>query len=98
MLSLLLLMLKKHMIKLKNIGWGLKERSAIIYYNSHNEFQQTNVIEMYMREGIGGVTELIKNRMVIPYDGSLKRFFTLSTMSLFMYLLMMVCTEDLYKI
>tara|TARA_B100000401_G_scaffold84672_1_gene53723 strand:+ start:1994 stop:5104 length:3111 start_codon:yes stop_codon:yes gene_type:complete len=58
----------------KYIGWGLNERSAIIYYNSHNEFQQTNVIESYMREGIGGVTELIKNRMVIPYDGSLKDF------------------------
>ena len=30
---------------------------------------QTNVINMYMREGIGGVTELHKNRIVIPFDG-----------------------------
>ena len=29
---------------------------------------------MYMEEGIGGVTELMKNRMVIPYDGSLQQF------------------------
>ena len=56
------------------IGWELNARSSIIFYNSHNEFQQTNVIESYMREGIGGVTELMKNRMVIPYDGSMKDF------------------------
>jgi len=56
------------------IGWDLKHRSSIIFYNSHNEFQQTNVIESYMREGIGGVTELMKNRMVIPYDGSMIDF------------------------
>ena len=34
------------------IGWGIKERSSIIVYNSHIEFQQTNVINSYMREGI----------------------------------------------
>ena len=61
--------------KIKNlIGWGLNKRSDIIIYNSHNDFQQTNVIPFYMEEGIGGVTELMKNRMVIPYDGSLKEF------------------------
>ena len=53
------------------IGWDLQKRSDIILYNSHNDFQQTNVVGMYMEEGIGGVTELLKNRMVIPFDGSL---------------------------
>jgi hypothetical protein len=48
----------------------LKHRVSIIIYNSHNDFQQTNVIGVYMREGIGGVTELYKNRVVIPFDGS----------------------------
>jgi len=56
------------------IGWELKSRSSIIIYNSHNDFQQTNVIDSYMEEGIGGVTELLKNRVVIPFDGSLKEF------------------------
>ena len=56
------------------IGWDLQERSSIIVYNSHIDFQQTNVISVYMREGIGGVTELMKNRMVIPFDGSHKDF------------------------
>ncbi|MBT5537454.1 MAG: BamA/TamA family outer membrane protein [Candidatus Marinimicrobia bacterium] len=52
----------------------LQERVSIIIYNSHNGFQQTNVIDSYMYEGIGGVTELFKNRVVIPYDGSHKQF------------------------
>ena len=56
------------------IGWDLNERSTIIVYNSHIDFQQTNVVNSYMREGIGGVTELMKNRMVIPFDGSHKDF------------------------
>ena len=56
------------------IGWDLNNRVPIIIYNSHNDFQQTNVIDMYMPEGVGGVTELYKNRVVIPYDGSRKQF------------------------
>ena len=58
----------------KFIGWNLNERSSIIIYNSHNDFQQTNVVDSYLQEGIGGVTELLKNRVVIPFDGSLKEF------------------------
>ncbi|MBT5955488.1 MAG: BamA/TamA family outer membrane protein [Candidatus Marinimicrobia bacterium] len=53
-----------------HLNWKLKHRVSIIIYNSHNDFQQTNVIGVYMREGIGGVTELYKNRVVIPFDGS----------------------------
>ena len=56
------------------IGWKLKNRIPIIVYNSHNDFQQTNIIDMYMPEGVGGVTELYKNRVVIPYDGNYRQF------------------------
>ncbi len=52
----------------------LGNRVSIIIYNSHNDFQQTNVIDTYLYEGIGGVTELYKNRIVIPFDGSHKEF------------------------
>ncbi|MBN2425356.1 MAG: PD40 domain-containing protein [Calditrichaceae bacterium] len=45
-------------------------RIRIILYKSHNDFQQTNVVDEYMVEGIGGVTELYKNRVVIPFEGS----------------------------
>ena len=37
-------------------------------------FQQTNVISEYLEEGIGGVTELFKNRVVIPFEGDYKKF------------------------
>ncbi|MBC8214825.1 MAG: PD40 domain-containing protein [Candidatus Marinimicrobia bacterium] len=56
------------------LNWDLKNRVSIIVYNSHNDFQQTNVVDSYMYEGIGGVTELFKNRVVIPFDGSNKEF------------------------
>ncbi|MAV65275.1 MAG: hypothetical protein CMG00_08810 [Candidatus Marinimicrobia bacterium] len=56
------------------MNWTLKDRYTIIIHNSHNDFQQTNVVTTYMQEGIGGVTELYKNRIVIPFDGSLKDF------------------------
>ena len=61
---------QKAYINISNaLNWKLQNRIPIIVYNSHNDFQQTNVIDMYMPEGVGGVTELYKNRVVIPYDG-----------------------------
>ena len=63
------------------LNWRLKERVSIIVYNSHNDFQQTNVIDSYMYEGIGGVTELFKNRMVIPFDASNIEFIYLKILS-----------------
>ena len=50
--------------------YEITKRIKIILYKSHNDFQQTNVVDSYMPEGVGGVTELYKNRVVIPYEGS----------------------------
>ena len=62
-------------LKISNrLNWRLKNRVSIIVYNSHNDFQQTNVVDSYMYEGIGGVTELYKNRIVIPFDASNQEF------------------------
>jgi Tol biopolymer transport system component len=58
----------------KHLRWNLKKRVSIMVYHSHNEFQQTNVVGVYMQEGIGGVTELFKNRVVIPFEGDYKGF------------------------
>ena len=57
-----------------HLRWNLKNRVSIMVYNSHNEFQQTNVVRPYMREGIGGVTELFKNRVVFPFEGNYEQF------------------------
>ena len=58
----------------KHLRWNLKKRVPIIIYHSHNEFQQNNAVGVYMSEGIGGVTELFKNRVVIPFEGDYKAF------------------------
>ncbi|MEW6511350.1 MAG: BamA/TamA family outer membrane protein [Bacteroidota bacterium] len=58
----------------KSFRYQLVNRVPIIVYNSHNEFQQTNVIAEYLEEGIGGVTELFKNRVVVPFEGEYKKF------------------------
>ncbi|MFN5874997.1 MAG: peptidase S9, partial [Ignavibacteria bacterium] len=44
----------------EELGYTLSKRITFIVYNSHNQFQQTNVISEMMTEGIGGVTELFK--------------------------------------
>jgi Tol biopolymer transport system component len=58
----------------KSFRYQINNRIPIIVYNSHNDFQQTNVVQEYLEEGIGGVTELFKNRVVVPFEGSYKQF------------------------
>jgi len=58
----------------KDFQYNLSKRVVIIVYNSHNEFQQTNVTFSFLDEGIGGFTELYKNRVVLPYEGSYSQF------------------------
>lgn len=42
----------------------------LILYASHTDFQQTNVLPDFINEGTGGVTEFIKNRVILPFTGS----------------------------
>lgn len=58
----------------EELGYTLSKRIVFIIYNSHNQFQQTNVISEMMTEGIGGVTELFKNRIVLPFEGDYSKF------------------------
>lgn len=52
-----------------------RKRIPILVYNSHNDFAQTNVITgEIIEEGVGGFTELFKNRVVVPWEGSLDKF------------------------
>ncbi|HHH53294.1 MAG TPA: hypothetical protein ENK91_06520, partial [Bacteroidetes bacterium] len=43
-----------------------EEKNPIILYNNHSDFQQTNAISGSLSVGTGGVTEALKNRVVIP--------------------------------
>ncbi len=56
------------------LNWQIQKRISIMVYQSHSDFQQTNVTYSYMVEGIGGVTELFKNRVVVPFEGSYADF------------------------
>ncbi|MEO5905799.1 MAG: hypothetical protein ABIQ11_03685, partial [Saprospiraceae bacterium] len=46
---------------------GFSERNPLIFYNDHAEFQQTNAIFGAVGVGTGGVTEGLKNRVVMPF-------------------------------
>ena len=42
----------------------------IILYADHPDFQQTNTLSGFIGEGTGGVTESLKNRVIMPLTGS----------------------------
>ncbi len=46
-----------------------QSRKPIILYASQSDFQQTNIVDA-SGEGLGGVTEFFKHRMVLPFTGS----------------------------
>ena len=49
----------------------LSSRQKLILYGSHTDFEQTNVIAEELSEGIGGVTEPMQRRIVLPLAGPL---------------------------
>ena len=55
-------------------NYRVNSRITLIIYNSQNAFQETNVIDQYLSEGIQGFTELFKNRVVVQFTGSYKQF------------------------
>ncbi len=49
----------------------LHDRQPLILYDSPAAFQQTNVVGGDLGEGVGGVTEALKRRIVLPLGSSL---------------------------
>jgi len=49
-------------------------RIPLILYSSHQDFEQTNVIPSFVSEGVGGVTEFLKGRVTLPFNGSIYDF------------------------
>jgi hypothetical protein len=45
------------------------KKKPLIFYADHPDFQQTNVIGGMLTEGTGGVTEGLRNRVIMPYTG-----------------------------
>jgi len=46
----------------------------LIVYSSGNYFTQTNVTPSLLPESVGGFTEFLKGRVVVPYNGSYRDF------------------------
>src|SRR4026208_1614079 len=48
---------------------NLSKRKPVILYADHPDFQQTNVVSGKLKEGTGGVTGSLRDRMVLPMTG-----------------------------
>ncbi len=53
-----------------DLNLELEDRVPLIVYLSPNQFGETNVTLEIIEEGVGGFAELLKNRIVIPFNGS----------------------------
>lgn len=45
------------------------DRKSLIFYADHPDFEQTNVVPDQLPEEIGGVTEGIRTRVILPFTG-----------------------------
>ena len=54
--------------------YSQKARIPLVIYGNTNYFTQTNIITELLPEEVGGFTELFKNRIAIPFNGSYKDF------------------------
>jgi Tol biopolymer transport system component len=48
------------------LGHEFEARQPLIFYASHADFQQTNILSSPVGEGTGGVTESAKQRVIMP--------------------------------
>lgn len=50
-----------------------KSKVPLLLYSTHHLFQQSNATPSLLSESVGGLTELIKGRVLIPHNGSWAR-------------------------
>jgi Tol biopolymer transport system component len=58
----------------ETLNHQFSQKIPLIIYASSDDFQQTEIISGFVGEGIGGVTESLKGRIVIPFLGSYRNF------------------------
>lgn len=52
----------------------IQTKIPVIIYHSPYEFQETTLLPYVLPEGVGGFTEYIKGRVVVPFNGSYNDF------------------------
>ena len=62
----------------KKFEYSLVDTNPVIFYSSPIHFMQTNTTPGFIPEAVGGFYEFIKNRVVLPYSGSLGDFYHVS--------------------
>ena len=58
----------------EDFGHELSDKTPLILYKCHSDFQETNIILQELSEGVGGFAEFFKRRVVIPFTGSMTAF------------------------
>ncbi len=58
----------------KILNFKPQRRIPLILYASFSDFTQTNVLPQEISEGLGGVNEFLKKRVILPFTGSWKDF------------------------
>ncbi|MBN2227426.1 MAG: PD40 domain-containing protein [candidate division Zixibacteria bacterium] len=58
----------------EQLGYRIHERIPVFLYSARNDFQQTNIVQSLLGEGVGGFTETAKNRIVVYLEGSVEDF------------------------
>jgi len=58
----------------RTLNFIVGTRIPVIVYNSYNEFLQTNSITTLLPRGVGGSTDISKNRVIMPFQGDWGQF------------------------
>ena len=58
----------------RKFGHTPLRRIPLIIYALHTDFEQTNILEFIPPEGILGVTEFLKRRVAVPFNGNYSEF------------------------
>jgi len=58
----------------EDFSYTPQKRLSIIIYPTRFDFQETNITPSILPEGVGGFTEFLKNRVVIPFNGNWEDF------------------------
>lgn len=64
----------QHLSKALDYKLDEDDKITIITHLSHNQFQQSNVAMEMPEESVGGFTEFLKTRVVIPYEGNWEKY------------------------
>ncbi len=49
-------------------NYKIEEATPLIFYETHSDFEQTNIILNFIPEGVGAFATPLRNRMVLPVD------------------------------